>query len=90
MTTSVFPKVVLPNMRDIHRTSMARRVQDTLLRVIIQCPLAQKKVLRNFFLWGEGRPATYGSSQVRGQIGTAVAGLHHSHSNAESMAMLDL
>ena len=26
----------------------------------------------------------YGSSQVRGPIGAAVAGLHHSHSNARS------
>ena len=29
-------------------------------------------------------PSAYGSSQVRGQIGAAAAGLHHSHSNAES------
>ena len=26
----------------------------------------------------------YGGSQARGQIGAAVAGLHHSHSNARS------
>ena len=29
-------------------------------------------------------PMAYGNSQARGQIGAAVAGLHHSHSNSES------
>ena len=29
-------------------------------------------------------PAAYGSYQAMGQIGTAAAGLHHSHSNAGS------
>ena len=29
-------------------------------------------------------PAVYGSSQARGQIRAAGAGLHHSHGNARS------
>ena len=29
-------------------------------------------------------PAAYGGSQARGPIGAVAAGLHHSHSNAES------
>ena len=29
-------------------------------------------------------PAAYGSSQIRGQIGTVATGLHHSHSSEES------
>ena len=32
-----------------------------------------------FFL--KAAPATYGSSQARGRIGAATAGLHHSHSD---------
>uniref|UniRef100_A0A8D2BNR0 Heparan-alpha-glucosaminide N-acetyltransferase n=1 Tax=Sus scrofa TaxID=9823 RepID=A0A8D2BNR0_PIG len=34
-------------------------------------------------------PATYGSSQARGQIRAAAAGLHHSHSNTGSEPDLD-
>ena len=34
------------------------------------------------FLWLH--PAAYRSSQARGQIGAAAAGLHHSHGNARS------
>ena len=33
-------------------------------------------------------PAAYGSSQARGQIGTAAAGLHCSHSNIGSEPQL--
>ena len=33
-------------------------------------------------------PIAYGSSQARGQIGAAAAGLHHSHSNAGSESRL--
>ena len=33
-------------------------------------------------------PMAYGSSQARGWIGTAAAGLHHSHSNARSKPQL--
>ena len=36
-----------------------------------------------FFLF-RATPVTYGSSQVRGRIGAAAAGLHHSHSNVGS------
>ena len=39
-----------------------------------------------FFFFGLYRaaPVTYGGSQARGLIRAAAAGLHHSHSNAES------
>ena len=37
-----------------------------------------------FFFLFRPIPAAYGSSQARGQIGAASAGLHHSHSNARS------
>ena len=37
-----------------------------------------------FFLLFRAAPLTYGSSQARGQIGAATAGLHHSHSNDRS------
>ena len=40
-----------------------------------------------FFLF-RAASAAYGSSQARGQIGAAAAGLHHSHSNAESESHL--
>ena len=33
----------------------------------------------SFFLFIQGRTAAYGSSQARGPIGVAAAGLHHSH-----------
>jgi len=33
-------------------------------------------------------PEAHGSSQVRGRIGAAVAGLHHSHSNSGSKPCL--
>ena len=33
-------------------------------------------------------PAAYGSSQARGQIRAAAAGLHHSHSNTGSKLSL--
>ena len=38
-----------------------------------------------FFLHFRATYMAYGSSQARGQIGTAAAGLHHSHSNAGSL-----
>jgi len=37
-----------------------------------------------FCLLFRATPMAYGSSQVRGQIGAAAAGLHHSHSNEGS------
>ena len=52
-----------------------------------------------FFCFLEPTPVAYGSRQARGQIRATAAGLHHSHSKAESklclqptpllMAMLD-
>ena len=41
---------------------------------------------RSFFFFGLFRaaPAAYGSSQARGRIGPAAAGLHHSHSDLGS------
>ena len=46
-----------------------------------------------FFLFGlfassRVNPAAYGSSQARGLIGAAPAGLHHSHNNARSKPRL--
>ena len=38
----------------------------------------------DFFLF-RAAPEEYGSSQVRGWIGVAAAGLHHSHSHAKSL-----
>ena len=35
-----------------------------------------------FAFFGGATSMAYGSSQARGQIGVAAAGLHHSHSNA--------
>ena len=47
-----------------------------------------QKHLAFFFVWFffffclfRAAPTAYGSSQARGQIGAAAAGLHHSHSN---------
>ena len=37
-----------------------------------------------FFLHFRAAPKEYGSSQARDQIRATAAGLHHSHSNAES------
>jgi len=37
-----------------------------------------------FFFLFRAAPAACGSSQARGQIGAAAAGLYHSHSNARS------
>ena len=41
-----------------------------------------------FFFFGLFRaaPASYGSSEAKGQTGAADAGLHHSHSNARSLS----
>ena len=36
------------------------------------------------FCFFKAAPMAYGNSQARGRIGTAAAGLHHSHSNARS------
>ena len=38
-----------------------------------------------FFLLFRAAPVAPGSSQARGLIGAAAAGLHHSHSNAGSL-----
>ena len=37
-----------------------------------------------WFLSSRAAPGAYGGSQARGQILAIAAGLHHSHSNAES------
>ena len=37
-----------------------------------------------FFCLLRAAPAAHGGSQARGPIGAVAAGLHHSHSNAES------
>ena len=37
-----------------------------------------------YFLHFRAAPMAYGSSQAGGLIGAAAAGLHHSHSSAES------
>ena len=41
-----------------------------------------------FFAISGAAPAAYGGSQARGQIRAVAAGLHHSHSNAESQPCL--
>ena len=41
-----------------------------------------------FFCLFRAAAAAYGGSQARGQIGAAVAGLCHSHSNARSESHL--
>ena len=38
----------------------------------------------HLLLLSRAAPAAYGSSQARGPIGAAAAGLHHSHSNTRS------
>ena len=43
-----------------------------------------KCIESTFFFFFRAASATYGSSQTRGQIGAADAGLHHSHSNTKS------
>ena len=45
-----------------------------------------KVFLRSYFIFLllRATSASYGSSQVRGRIRAAAAGLHHSHSNVES------
>ena len=45
--------------------------------------LFEDRVFLLFFLF-RGTPVAYRSSQARGQIGVAAAGLHHSHSNRGS------
>ena len=40
------------------------------------------------FLHFRAAPVAYGSSQAKGQIGAAAAGLHHSHSNLGSKLCL--
>ena len=44
----------------------------------------------SFFYLFRATPAAYGSSQARGRIGAAAAGLHHSHSNNGSSCLCDL
>ena len=41
-----------------------------------------------FFSLLRGTPAAHGSSQARGRMGAAAAGLHHSHSNTGSQPLL--
>ena len=42
------------------------------------------------FLLFRAAPMAYGSSQARGPIGAAAAGLHHSHSNSNPSCIWDL
>ena len=49
-----------------------------------------KNLRPNFFGGREGIHTAYGSSQARGQIGAAAAGLDHSHSNTGSKPHLGL
>ena len=42
-------------------------------------PLEERTLFFCFFM---ATPTAYGGSQARGQIGTVVTGLHHSHSTA--------
>ena len=39
-----------------------------------------------FFLF-TAPPATYGNSQIRGQVGATAAGLHYSHGNTASLTL---
>ena len=41
-----------------------------------------------FFVFSRATPTAYGGSQARGQIGTTVASLCHSHSNTRSESHL--
>ena len=43
-----------------------------------------KYLINDFFFLFRAAPMAYGSSQARGRIGAAAAGLHHSHSNTRS------
>ena len=43
-----------------------------------------------FFFLFRATPVSYGSSQARGQIGAAAAGLYHRHSNSRSKPCLQL
>ena len=43
-----------------------------------------KVLFKFFFSLFRAIPAAYGSSQARGGIGAAAAGLHHNHSNMGS------
>ena len=45
---------------------------------------------KRFFVCLIYAPVAYGSSQARGQIRAAVAGLHHSHSNTRSSFICNL
>ena len=46
--------------------------------------LSPEIVVCLFVVFFRATPEVYGSSQARGSIGAAAAGLHHSHSNTRS------
>ena len=48
-------------------------------------PYGDKQKLKLFSLLFMFMPMAYGSSQARGQIGAAAAGLCHSHGNVRSL-----
>ena len=54
---------------------MAHRLPDS----------ANNTILFRFCFLIKVAPEAYGSSQAKGRIGAAAAGLHHSHSNAVSL-----
>ena len=58
---------------------------------VIGCPWMLRKSLNGLFIYlfiylfiFRATPSANGSSQARGRIGAAAAGLHHSHSNLGS------
>ena len=69
----------------------AGRRQDSWARdkeQFIKCVYTHSNsIFLSFFLF-MAAPAAYGSSQARGQIGTAAAGLYHSHGNTGSQVHL--
>ena len=66
-------------------TTQANSQGRTQVMVLICSPFVLVVVL--FFLFG-ATPVAYGSSQARGRLGAAAAGLHHSHSNTKSESRL--
>ena len=48
----------------------------------------QNVICNNFIYFSFSAPVAYGTSQARGCIGAAAAGLHHSHGNEGSKQCL--